>query len=85
VDASGAPLAGVRVYGVVKAEPRETPFSFAETYEDRAHPDPTFGENFAIGDVPAGEWVLGAEIEGRRVMSRVRVEPGRVTEVVLSP
>jgi murein DD-endopeptidase MepM/ murein hydrolase activator NlpD len=85
LDASGAPLAGARVYGVVKGEPRETPFSFAETYEDRAHPDPTFGENFAIGDVPAGEWVLGAEIEGRRVMSRVRVEPGRVTEVVLSP
>ena len=85
VDASGEPGAGARVYGVVKGEPRETPFSFAETYEDRAHPDPAFGENFAIGDVPAGEWVLGVEIEGRRVYRRVRVEPGRVTEVELSP
>jgi hypothetical protein len=73
------------VYGVVKGEPRETPFSFAETYEDRAHPDPVFGENFAIGDVPAGEWVLGVEIDGQLVYRKVRVEPGRVTEVVLSP
>jgi len=85
LDAAGAPLPGARVYGVAKGEPRETPFSFAETYEDRAHPDPVFGENFAIGDVPAGEWVLGVEIEGRRVYRRVRVDAGRVTEVVLAP
>jgi len=85
LDQRGDPVPGARVYGVVKPEPRETPFSFAETYEDRAHPDTVFGENFAIGDVPAGEWVLGVEIEGRRVYRRVRVEPGRVTEVELRP
>jgi murein DD-endopeptidase MepM/ murein hydrolase activator NlpD len=85
LDAGGAPVPGARVYGVVKPEPRETPFSFAETYEDRAHPDPVFGENFAIGDVPAGEWVLGVEIGGQRVYRRVRVEAGRVTEVELRP
>ncbi|HET6362604.1 MAG TPA: peptidoglycan DD-metalloendopeptidase family protein [Gemmatimonadota bacterium] len=83
LGADGSPVAGARVYGVVKPEPRETPFSFAETYEDRAHPDPVFEENFAIGDVPAGEWVLGAEIDGQRVFRRVRVEAGRVTEVEL--
>jgi murein DD-endopeptidase MepM/ murein hydrolase activator NlpD len=85
LDEAGEPVAGARVYGVVKPEPRETPFSFAETYEDRAHPDPVFGENFAIGDVPAGEWVLGVEIGGKRVYRRVRIEPGRVTEVELRP
>ena len=85
LDGSGQPVPGARVYGIVKAQPRETPFSFAETYEDRAHPDPVFGENFAIGDVPAGEWVLGAEIDGHRVYRRVRIEPGRVTEVELRP
>lgn len=85
VDGHGELVPGARVYGVVKPEPRETPFSFAETYEDRAHPDPVFGENFAIGDVPAGEWMLGVEIEGQRVFRRVRVEPGRVTEVELRP
>jgi murein DD-endopeptidase MepM/ murein hydrolase activator NlpD len=85
LDQAGDPVPGARVYGVVKPEPRETPFSFAETYEDRAHPDPRFGENFAIGDVPAGEWVLGVEIGGQRVYRRVRVEAGRVTEVELRP
>jgi murein DD-endopeptidase MepM/ murein hydrolase activator NlpD len=85
LDAAGRPLPGARVYGVVKPEPRETPFSFAETYEDRAHPDPVFEENFAIGDVPAGDWVLGVEIEGERVYRSVRVEAGKVTEVELRP
>ena len=85
LGADGRPVAGARVYGVVKPEPRETPFSFAETYEDRAHPDPVFEESFAIGDVPAGEWVLGAEIEGQRVYRSVRVEAGKVTEVELRP
>ena len=85
VGTGGSPVAGARVYGVVKPEPRETPFSFAETYEDRAHPDPVFEENFAIGDVPAGEWVLGVEIDGQRIFRSVRVEAGKVTEVELRP
>ncbi len=84
-DASGAPVPGARVYGVRKPLPRETPFSFAETYEDRAHPDPLFAEHFAIGDVPAGTWVLGVEIGGRRVWRVARVEPDRVTEVEFRP
>jgi murein DD-endopeptidase MepM/ murein hydrolase activator NlpD len=85
LDAGGRPVPGARVYGVDKPLPRETPYSFSETYEDRAHPDPVFGENFALGDVPAGEWVLGVEIDGRRIHRSVRVEPGRVTEVELRP
>lgn len=82
-DAAGRPVPGTRVYGVAKPEPAETPFSFAETYEDRAHSDPVFGEHFVIGDVPAGDYVLGVEVEGRRLFRAVRVAPGRVTEVVL--
>ncbi len=85
LDAAGNPVPGARVYGVTKREPRETPFSFAETYEDKAHPDPVFGEHFVIGDVPDGRYVLGVEIEGRRVYQAVEVEPGRVTEVELPP
>ena len=84
-DAAGRPVPGARVYGVTKPMPRETPFSFAETYEDRAHPDPVFDEHFAIGDVPAGTWVLGVAIEGKRVYRAVRVEAGKVTEVELRP
>jgi len=41
----------------------ETPFSFAETYEDRANPDPLCDEHFAIGDAPIGECLQGVEIE----------------------
>lgn len=83
VDATGSPVPGARVYGVTKPEPTETPFSFAETYEEHGHPDPVFGEHFVIGDVPAGTYVLGVDIEGRRVFQKVRVEEGRVTEVEL--
>lgn len=85
LDSAGRPIPGARVYGVTKPEPRETPFSFAETYEDKAHPDPVFGEHFVIGDVRPGRYVLGVEIEGRRVYRAVEVEAGRVTEVELRP
>ena len=85
LDAEGRPVAGARVYGVTKPAPVETPLSFAETYEDRAHPDPVFEENFAIGDVRAGRYVLGVEIGPTRVYRDVRVAPGRVTEVTLRP
>jgi murein DD-endopeptidase MepM/ murein hydrolase activator NlpD len=94
LDSAGRPVPGARVYlgapaGTTghppKEEPRETPFSFAETYEDKAHPDPVFDENFVIGDVRAGRYVLGVEIEGQRIYHAVEVEPGRVTEVELRP
>ena len=85
LDAAGNPVPGARIYGVTKHEPRETPFSFAETYEDKAHPDPVFGEHFVIGDVRPGRYVLGVEISGRRVYRAVEVGVGRVTEVELRP
>ncbi len=84
-DSVGEPVPGARVYGVTKPHPIETPFSFAETYEDRAHPDPMFEEHFVIGDVPIGEYVLGVEIEGARVFRKVVVEEERVTEVEFRP
>lgn len=85
VDAAGRPVPGARVYGLVLPFPEETPFSFAETYRDRAHPDPAYGEHFAVGDVPAGDYLLGVEIEGTRVWRRVRVEPGKVSFVEFEP
>lgn len=84
-DGSGNPMPGARVYGVTKPEPTETPFSFAETYEDRANPDPVFGEHFAIGDVPAGVYVLGVQIDEAKVWRMVRVVEDRVTEVEFRP
>jgi len=84
-DAAGEPVMGARIYGVTKPGPEETPFSFAETYEDRAYPDPLFGEHFAIGDVPAGEYMLGVEVDGQKLWRKVRVAPGQVTEVEFRP
>ena len=84
-DDSGAAIAQARVYGIVKRDPADTPFSFAETYGEHGHPHPLYGEHFAVGDVPEGTYVLGAEIGGKRVLRRVTVEPGKLTWVVFRP
>ncbi|MGH7658926.1 MAG: peptidoglycan DD-metalloendopeptidase family protein [Gemmatimonadales bacterium] len=81
LDADGEPVRQAHVYGLRKDHPRETPFSFVETYDDRAHPHPLYQENFAIGDVPPGEYTLGVEVDGRRIYRRIVVEPNKVTWV----
>jgi len=65
--------------------PRETPFSYIETYGDKAHSHPLYGEHFALGDVPSGTYLVGTELEGKRVLRRVTVAPGRLTWVVFRP
>ncbi|HEY3011211.1 MAG TPA: M23 family metallopeptidase, partial [Gemmatimonadales bacterium] len=84
-DAAGAPVAQARVYGIVKRDPAETPFSFAETYGDKAHPHPLYGEHFAVGDVPPGTYVVGTEIEGKKVFRTITVEAGKLSWVVFKP
>jgi murein DD-endopeptidase MepM/ murein hydrolase activator NlpD len=84
-DANGHPVQQARIYGLVKPEPQETPFSFIETYGPKNHSDPVYHEHFAISDVPPGEYVLGVEIEGKRVYRRVRVEPRKLTWVEFRP
>lgn len=81
-DSAGKPVPGARIYGLRKAEPRETPFSYVETYRDKAHPHPLYGEHFAIGGIPPGQYIVGTEIDGRKVWRRLRVEAGKVTWVV---
>ncbi len=85
LDAAGKPVPQARIYGLVKPEPAETPFSFAETYGDRAHSHPLYGEHFAVSDVPPGSYVLGTEIGGKKVFRRVTVEEGLLTWVVFRP
>ena len=84
-DSAGAPVPQARIYGMVKPMPRETPYSYAETYGDKAHSHPLYGEHFAVGDVPPGEYVIGTEIGGKQVLRRVTVEAGKVTWVVFRP
>ena len=45
-DSAGQPVYQARIYGLVKLEPRETPFSFIETYGRRNHSDPVYREHF---------------------------------------
>jgi murein DD-endopeptidase MepM/ murein hydrolase activator NlpD len=84
-DADGKPVPGARVYGLVLPFPEETPYSFAETYRDKAHPTPGYDEDFAVGDVPPGSYLVGVEIGGAKIWRRVRVEAGRVTFVEFAP
>jgi hypothetical protein len=84
-DSRGQPVPQARVYGIVKPEPQETPFSYAETYGEHNHPDPAYNEHFAVSDVPPGEYVLGTTIEGRKLFRHIRVEAGKVTWVEFRP
>ncbi len=84
-DSAGKPVQQARIYGLVKPEPQETPFSFIETYGPRNHSDPVYHEHFGISDVPPGEYVLGVEIGGKRVFRRVKVEAGKLTWVEFRP
>jgi murein DD-endopeptidase MepM/ murein hydrolase activator NlpD len=85
LDAAGQPVSQARIYGLAKPDPVETPFSYAETYGDKAHPHPRYGENFAVSDVPPGSYILGTEVGGMTVTRRVTVEAGRLTWVVFKP
>jgi murein DD-endopeptidase MepM/ murein hydrolase activator NlpD len=84
-DAAGAPIPQARVYGILKRDPAETPFSYAETYGDKAHPHPLYGEHFAVSDVPPGTYVVGTQIEGKKLFRTVTVEAGKLSWVVFKP
>jgi hypothetical protein len=84
-DASGEPVLQARIYGLAKRDPIETPFSYVETYGDKAHSHPLYHEHFAVSDVPEGTYVLGTEIGGKKVYRRVTVESGMLTWVVFRP
>ncbi len=84
-DGDGNAVGQARIYGLIKGEPQETPFSFVETYGDRTRGTPAYGEHFALGDVPPGDYVIGVNVDGERLYRRVQVEEGKVTWVVFRP
>ena len=84
VDEVGDYVPGVRVYGVTKPVPTESPFSFAETYQDKVHPDEAYNENFIIGDVPEGSYVLSVESDEKKSVIKTVVEAGKITNVVMA-
>ncbi len=66
----------------MKAEPQETPYSYAETYGEHNHPDAAYREHFAVSDVEPGDYTLAVVVAGKRLTHRVRVAAGQVTWVV---
>jgi hypothetical protein len=46
-------------------------------------PDPTWGENGAMSDLPAGDYVVVGKINGERVEARVTIRSGQTTFVEL--
>ena len=84
-DADGRPVPQARVYGLRKPEPQETPYAYAETYGEHNHPDPAYGEDFAVGDVPPGDYTLTVAVSGQQLTRRVRVKAGALTWVEFRP
>jgi murein DD-endopeptidase MepM/ murein hydrolase activator NlpD len=85
LDTAGKPVAGARVYGLVLPYPSETPLTFAETYRDKAHADPAYDENFAVGDVPPGRYLIAALVDGKPIWRTLDVAPGKVSWVEFRP
>ncbi|MFI5235720.1 MAG: peptidoglycan DD-metalloendopeptidase family protein [Gemmatimonadales bacterium] len=84
-DTAGKPVPQAQIFGLVKPEPIETPFSYIETYGPKNHSHPLYHEHFAISDVPAGTYILGVEIDGKRVFRQVTVVEGKLAWVVFKP
>ena len=85
LDSAGTAVPQARIYGITKRNPSDTPYSFAESYGDKAHPHPLYGEHFAVGDVPPGTYTMGTEIGGKKVFRQVVVEAGKLSWVVFKP
>jgi murein DD-endopeptidase MepM/ murein hydrolase activator NlpD len=84
-DSAGHAVPQARIYGLVKPEPIETPFSYIETYGPKNHSHPLYHEHFAISDVPPGQYVMGVDIDGKRILRNVTVVAGKMAWVVFRP
>ncbi|MEX0690968.1 MAG: peptidoglycan DD-metalloendopeptidase family protein [Gemmatimonadales bacterium] len=77
-----ARVRGIRIYGLTKLLPHEWPLAFVTTYDADVSSSPAYGEDFAITDVPPGDYLIGVDLEGRRQFRSINVQPGAVTWVV---
>jgi murein DD-endopeptidase MepM/ murein hydrolase activator NlpD len=82
LDRRGLPVPGALVTFHLAAQPdrhwREA-WTYAEDDEGRLHGDGIWRENVAMGDVPAGDYVVHVRIEGQLYTRQVQVEAGQVT------
>jgi len=83
LDAQGNPIHEALITFHRTEEPnrrwRET-WTYAS---DEVNPDEEWGENFVMGDVPAGSYILKTSVGGRLYTQEVTVEAGKTSLVVL--
>lgn len=82
VDESGRPVAGERLL-IYQAGDSNRLWRVVRTYVDSPviHSDVAAEENFALADVPAGDYRVVAGRSGASVQIPVRIEPGQLTFV----
>lgn len=80
-DTAGSFINDLKIYGVEKPTPSETPFSYAKSYHNSAYSNPAYKENFVIGDVPAGDYLLWVEYDGEKYAVKVKIAPAKITQV----
>jgi hypothetical protein len=78
-DATGEPVAGVRLHGIAMEQPTESPYGGVNSYDGRLHPHPAYGEHLALGGVPPGLFLIAAETPAGVAWRHVRIVAGQVT------
>jgi hypothetical protein len=84
-DEHGRLLAGARLHRLYLAQPAETPYAFAVSYEAGIDPHPAWGENLVVSGVVPGEYFVAVEHDAHIIWRRVRIEAGRITVVEFAP
>jgi hypothetical protein len=83
LDAQGNPIPEV-VINFHQAESPDRRWRETWTYaSDGVNPDEEWGENFVMGDVPAGSYVLKTGTGGRLYTNEVEVEAGKTSLVII--
>jgi hypothetical protein len=82
-DKTGKFLRGIDVQ-FYRADALNKLWRTTTTYEDqRLNPDDEFGENFVMGDVPAGNYRVLTRFGGKLYIANITVEAGKTTFVTL--
>jgi len=76
---TGEPLPEVKLILYRASQPEDAVREVMTYPNTEVNPDPLWNENFATGDVEAGEWLVKLYHKGRHYTKRVSVEAGATT------
>jgi hypothetical protein len=83
LDAQGNPIPEALITFHRAEEPNRRWHETWTYASDGINPDEEWGENFVMGDVPAGSYILKTRIGGRLYTKEVKVEAGKTSFVTL--